>query len=157
MFKRWMAASLVLAFTLTLSQASLAAEATAKAASKPMAKTAAKVFKDNAKSGTGEDSNIKSKREANGTGAGPVAPPKKGGPKTRDVTGWLDVDNWTAWYVDIYTNGSFRGTVPPWGDLYVWTNAGDQLYARADFSDGTWKYWGPQAAWNGQAFWRLWP
>src|SRR6266849_922485 len=67
----------------------------------------------------GQDPNIKTDRAPNPVnGPGEVAPPSKGGPRTRGYLSTVHVDNHTRWYIDIYLDGDFRGTVPPWGDLY---------------------------------------
>ena len=53
-------------------------------------------------------------------------------------------DNHTTLYVKIYVDGDFRGTVEPWGDLYLTNLCGSTvLYARAYYDDGTYDYWGP--------------
>ena len=46
--------------------------------------------------------------------------------------------------VDIYVDGTFRGTVSPMGDLLDVTLSGPtRLYAHADFDDGSALNWGP--------------
>jgi hypothetical protein len=53
------------------------------------------------------------------------------------------VDNWTGWYVKVYVDGSFRGSVGPFDDGTVYVGSGaTTVYARADFTDGSYKYWG---------------
>jgi len=82
----------------------------------------------------------------------------KRGPNTGDIV----FDNWTNWWIKCYVDGWYRGYVAPWGELTVY-NVGvgpTSLYARADFTDGSWKYWGTQ--WiqlNPYMYytWRLWP
>jgi hypothetical protein len=57
----------------------------------------------------------------------------------------VDVDNWTQWKVQVYVDGTFRGMVSPWGDGTTYTGAGPtRVYVRAEFTDGTYKYWGPR-------------
>src|SRR5262245_32615216 len=65
-----------------------------------------------------KDENIKQDRQPNDPNAKVEAPPEKGGPKTRGASCRVHVDNRTLYYVDIYTDGSYRGQVSPWGDSY---------------------------------------
>jgi hypothetical protein len=99
--------------------------------------------------GTGtSDQNIKTAKAANAKGRTIAAPVKKGGTRSRgsDLCEIL-ADNRTGLYVDLYTDGVYRGTVSPYGDLGGWVECGRRiLYARADFDDGTYVYWGPIAA-----------
>ena len=54
-----------------------------------------------------------------------------------DVT----IDNWTGYYLDIYIDGSYRGTVAPYDKRVTWAIPGStKLYAEAQ---GTTYYWGP--------------
>jgi hypothetical protein len=90
----------------------------------------------------GTDTNIKTPRAANNQGAaGSPAPAAKGGPKSRATACSFHVDNRTPYYIDIYTNGNYRGTVAPWDDLYGYVEYGAALYGRAEFEDGTFLYW----------------
>jgi hypothetical protein len=94
-----------------------------------------------------EDPNIKSReRPTNKADADTAfpAPPKKGGPRTRGVLCGVHVDNRTPYYIDVFVDGEFADTVTPWGDVYSYAYAGiTNLYARADFEDGSYKWWGP--------------
>ena len=99
--------------------------------------------------GTRTDENIKHADGKNTLTGGPAAPPDKGGKKTRGAGGYTTIDNWTPWYIKVYANGDYMGTLGPWEKK--WTYTGDQcpnLYARADFDDGTWKFWGPSQICN---------
>jgi hypothetical protein len=92
----------------------------------------------------GPDANVKMDLAPNKQGAKAVAPPSKGGPKSKGASGTAHIDNRTNWYVNVYLNGSFGGTVEPWGDLYLYSACGtNTLYAKAPFDDGTYIYWGP--------------
>ena len=54
----------------------------------------------------------------------------------------LWVNNATNLYIKIWVAGTYVGEVPSWGDLYAYFNPGSVgLYARADYSDGTVKWW----------------
>jgi hypothetical protein len=71
----------------------------------------------------------------------PVA--KRAGPYTCDV----HVDNRTNLIIHrvYYIDGVYRGEIGPLGDLYDYNvlSGPTQLYAEADFTDGTRRYWGP--------------
>jgi len=92
-----------------------------------------------------KDENIKQDRAANDPNAKIEAPPEKGGAKTRQSASCqIHIDNRSPWYVDIYTDGSYRGQVSPYGDSYGYVGCGGTLfYGRATFNDGTVKIWGP--------------
>lgn len=95
--------------------------------------------------GTGPDQNVKSDSALNRANAVVPAPPAKGGAKTRGTSPeQLHVDNRTSWYVRIYVDGDYVGTVEPWGDSYGWGSCADHVYyARAVFDDGSVRVWGP--------------
>jgi hypothetical protein len=102
------------------------------------------------------DPNIKNQNMVNKVNPDIPAPPSKGGTSRQGVC-MVHVDNHTNLIVKIYVDGSFRGVMSPWGDLYTYTGAGSTaLYARADFDDGTYNYWGPrQVDCFGTYTWRL--
>ena len=88
--------------------------------------------------GGGADTNIKTDRAPNDPN-GTAKPAGKG----RGCS--VEVNNNTGWYVDIYVNGVYTGTVGPWGSGWAYPPvAGSNLYGRANFTDGSWKYWGPR-------------
>jgi hypothetical protein len=67
---------------------------------------------------------------------------KEAAPRTRAGVCEVHVDNRTRWYIDVYIDGNFRGTVGPSGDGYALAISGPtRVYGRADFTDGTYKYW----------------
>jgi hypothetical protein len=118
-----------------------------------------------AKKGTaGADANIKSENRTNAPDAASKypAPADKGGTKTRGG-GWYEcgvhVDNHSPYYVQIFVDGDYSGTVAPWGDYYAHTGSGaTSLYGRALFDDGSVYTWGPQAVRcpaNGWFLWQL--
>jgi hypothetical protein len=91
-----------------------------------------------------KDEHIKHAQQPNDPNAPAVAPPDKGGPKTRGIACRIHIDNRTPWYVDVYTDGDYRGQVSPWGDSYGWVGCGNtNLYGVATFSDGSNLTWGP--------------
>ncbi len=58
----------------------------------------------------------------------------------------VQLDNWTSWNVKMYINGNFRGTLSGGNESYLYYTPGKlTLYARADFSDGSYLYWGPKS------------
>ncbi|MBS1553313.1 MAG: hypothetical protein JSU09_00180 [Bacteroidetes bacterium] len=62
------------------------------------------------------------------------------GPDYSDII----VDNFTGYYIDIYVDNEYRGTLSPWDKKTTWAVPGrTKLYAKAVFDDGSYKYWGP--------------
>jgi hypothetical protein len=109
----------------------------------------AKVEKDHAQKSRGAggaDENIKNDSDANDPGKQMPAPGAKGGEKSKGQASCaVVVDNRSAWYIRIYVDGTYRGTIAPWGDSYCYTGAGDtQLYAVATFTTGEKFTWGPR-------------
>jgi hypothetical protein len=96
-------------------------------------------------------------QRANNTKGKPAAPTSTRG----DVYGadYSDVvvDNWTGYYVDIYVNGNYRGTISPYDKKVTWAIPGtNTLYAKATFNDGTYLYWGPKVTYTGYQYtWKL--
>ena len=104
-----------------------------------------------------KDENIKQDRAPNDPNAKIEAPPEKGGPKTRQAACRIHIDNRTPYYVDIYTDGNYRGQVSPFGDSFGWVGCGDTIfYGRATFTDGSVKTWGPSTYYvDGTFTWSL--
>lgn len=77
------------------------------------------------------------------------------GPNYSDII----VDNYTGWSIDIYVDGSYRGTIAPYDRKVTWAIPGNtQLYGKATFVDGSYMYWGPMNASTGYAYtWNLHP
>jgi hypothetical protein len=73
-------------------------------------------------------------------------PADKGG-KTRGagpLPCGVHIDNRTSWFIRIYVDGDYKGTVNQYGDLTGITGNGPtSVYAVALFDDGSEKYWGP--------------
>jgi len=112
----------------------------------------------------GADENIKTARPStNSASANVPAPANKGAGRAKGAAAVSTVilDNSTPWFIDIYIDGTFRGTMGPWGDSYAYALSGNtRLYARADFDDGSYKFWGPKVVYigNGESYtWRLLP
>jgi hypothetical protein len=95
--------------------------------------------------GAGADENIKKGTALNDPTAVVPAPPGKGGAKSRGVACGIVLDNWTQWYVQFYVDSLYWGAAGPYGEVTGLAFSGPtKVYARADFTDGTWLYWGPQ-------------
>ena len=112
-------------------------------------KAAPEVVKAKAQSsrGAGEDPNIKTGSDKNDPKSNTPAPANKGGAASRGmgpgVCG-VRADNYTRWIVKVYVDGSYRGAVGGFDDGTVYVGNGTTtFYARADFTDGSYKYWGP--------------
>ncbi len=74
----------------------------------------------------------------------PKAEPKSRGdvygPNYSDIV----VDNYTGWYIDIYVDDEYRGTLAPYDRRVTWAVPGNtKLYGKAVFDDGSYYYWGP--------------
>jgi hypothetical protein len=83
------------------------------------------------------DPNVKTTRGNNNTQRGSTR-----GSSTR----WCGIywDNYTDLYVDVFVDGEYEGTVAPMGELQTYAIAGaTRVYARADYDDGSYDYWGP--------------
>jgi hypothetical protein len=114
----------------------------------PRAQDKPEAFKSTAAAGAAgaSDPNIKKADATNDPKAAPEKAPSHKGSKTRGFGPGVcavTVDNWTGWYVKVYVDGSFRGSVGPFDDGTVYVGSGaTTVYARADFTDGSYKYWG---------------
>src|SRR5258705_5455861 len=87
--------------------------------------------------GEGADPNIKSDKETNDPSSDMAAPENKGGAKTRGG-GYCEVrfDNRSRWFVKLYVDGTYRGTLSPYGDSVAYTlPGGTRGYGPADFDD----------------------
>jgi hypothetical protein len=90
------------------------------------------------------DPNIKHDRAANDPNAKIEAPAAKGGAKTRQAACRIHIDNRTGLYIDIFTDGNFRGTISPYDDTYGYVECGNTtFYGRATFTNGSVRTWGP--------------
>jgi len=109
--------------------------------------------------GAGEDENIKSDVKINSKEAAnklPV-PFAKGGEKSRASNLKVVVENWTPYYVDIYNDGYYQGTIGPYDDSYFY-DYGDaiELYGVAKFDDGSTLTWGPNYVANDEYYTYTW-
>jgi hypothetical protein len=94
----------------------------------------------------GADPNVKDDTGANDKGkpSGMPAPAEKSGEKSRQALCAVMFDNYTDLWIKTYVDGRFAGTMRPWGELHTYAVAGPtRLYARADYRDGSYDYWGP--------------
>ena len=93
--------------------------------------------------GSGADENIKNDSDKNDPNTHVQPPAKKGGEKSRGAC-VVHIDNRTDLIIKIFFNGNFAGAVAAWGDSLGVVEG--QVYARADFTDGTYWSWGPKTA-----------
>jgi hypothetical protein len=96
--------------------------------------------------GAGADANIR--RDDAPNAVNKPATPEPAGKTTRGgsaaASGQICVDSRVDLYVRIYVDGTYVGTVSPWGDSCGYYGEGEhRLYARALFSDGSSTSWGP--------------
>ena len=105
------------------------------------------------------DQNIKVAAGTNDKAIVIPAPPKKGGKVTRGDSGScpLYVDNRTGFWVTVYTDGNYRGQLSPYGNSVGWVGCGSTtFYGRADFTDGSYRSWGPSRGYvSGPFYWTI--
>ncbi len=102
-------------------------------------------LKSNKGTATGEDPNITTGDLPN-TMNSPKTPPASKGGNSKGAAGCKVIfDNYTNYRIKLYVNGAFRGTLGGYDDayLYVTPSRNTVVYARADFDDGSYLYWGP--------------
>jgi hypothetical protein len=91
-----------------------------------------------------EDKNVTSARGKNAPGgnrSGRGAGTRGGGQRTC----YIDLDNNTDYVIDIYVDGRYRGTMSEYDASYTTTGSGStRIYGKAEFSDGSYYYWGPR-------------
>ena len=111
-----------------------------------------KVIKLEAARGTtvrGEkDPNIKTENAPNSPNENGRLPVIKGGLKTRGGGDCKVIfGNYTDYRINLYVNGTYRGTAASYGDAYLYLapNPETIVYARADFADGSFLFWGPES------------
>ena len=137
-------ACLLIGALLVLAIPSVEANNSQRQKSKPKV-TVLKGSKGEASRGGEADANIKMGKETNDASVQMDAPPSKGGAVSRGG-GYCEVqfDNRSRWYIKVYVDGNYRGTLSPYGDAVVYALPGSTtVYARADFDDGTFYTWGP--------------
>ncbi len=110
--------------------------------------------------GGGEDPNITNDSDSNDPNSMPKAPGYKGGERPRGA-GYcrVGIDNWTGWYIRVYVDGTYRGTIAPWDESHCYTGSGPtKIYAVAVFEDGSRFTWGPRVVNCSRAYnWELHP
>lgn len=97
--------------------------------------------------GSDSDPNIKQGEMMNDMDALMGLPTAKGGGKGKGAAYDCEVqlDNWTAYNVKIYINGNYRGVLSGGGESTLYYTPGQTtIYARADFTDGSYYTWGPK-------------
>ena len=95
--------------------------------------------------GAEKDPNIKDDTQLNDPAVKIDPPPSKGGVKTRGNLCEVRLDNWTKLIIKIYIDGKYRGTIGPFDDAVGYAIPGEtSVYGRADYTDGTFSYWGPK-------------
>lgn len=86
-------------------------------------------------------------------------PPAKGGVLTRGGAEWcaMRISNSSPLHANVYIDGKYYGTTPAYGDLGGWMRCRVmRLYARANFDDGAYYYWGPTSvSLRGTYTWRI--
>jgi hypothetical protein len=67
------------------------------------------------------------------------------------------IDNYTGYSIDIYVDGSFRGTIAPYDKKVTWAVPGNtRLYGKTTFDDGSYLHWGPSTTYTGYEYtWQL--
>lgn len=105
-----------------------------------------KANKAPASRGAEADPNIKNDKQTNDPNAKGTPPTQKGGVTTRGGGNCeVRLDNWTDYLIKIYVDGIYRGMLDRYGDGVVYVGVGETVvYARADFDDGSYLYWGPK-------------
>jgi hypothetical protein len=57
----------------------------------------------------------------------------------------VTVDSYRNLYIKIFVDGDYKGVVSPLATDYTYAISGPtRLYARADFTDGSYSFWGPE-------------
>jgi hypothetical protein len=103
-------------------------------------KQAEKATQKAEKGTSAEDKNITAPRSKNSANSKSV---KSRG--TGQKTCYIDLINETDYVIDIYIDGNYKGTLGGNDAKYTTTGTGStRLYARADFDDGSYLYWGPK-------------
>lgn len=145
--KKKLLSTLSLAFAVVVAAASISIDAAAQTKDEGKKQSNPIVLKS-AKGDAGSkggDPNIKKAEAPNDPSVKTAAPPSKGGAKGAQGVCKVNLDNSTEWAIKIYVDGGFMGTIGPWGDSFVYVYSGQSVYARADFRDGSYLYWGPRS------------
>lgn len=96
--------------------------------------------------GMADDPNIKQEFEPNDPDTPMTVPASKGGGGSKGAGGNCKVmlDNYTNYAVEIYINGDYKGVLYGGSESTLYYTPGSvTIYAKAPFSDGSYKYWGP--------------
>ena len=135
-----LAVLVILAVSVAFSPVSLITETEAQSKSERQKK--AEKVTDKSSKGSGEDKNVTQTRGKNSmTNKSTRTKTRGSGQKTCNI----DLINETGYVIDIYIDGKFRGTMGEYDANYTTTGTGaTKLYARAEFDDGSFLYWGPK-------------
>ncbi len=94
--------------------------------------------------GNAKDPNINNDKITNSKDSKAQPPASKGG-TAKGAPCEVQLDNWTQWIVKIYIDGEYHGTIGGYDESYTYAVPGRvKVYARADFDDGSYLYWGPR-------------
>ena len=130
--------------------AAMAIQTTAQQPRKPDAQTRGEASRG------GADANIKQNRDAalKDKEAQPLAPDAKTGEKARQRVCKLVFDNYTKFWIDVYADQRYRGTVAPYGELATYVVAGPTVMYGVSNAAGL--TWGPaRYNCNTEFWWRL--
>lgn len=134
-----LAVLVVLAVSVALSPVNMVSETEAQNKSDRQKKS--EKITDKSSKGTGEDKNVTQTRSKNSPNKTEKTNPKGGGQRTCSI----DLVNKTQWVIDIYIDGKYRGTMDEYASNFTTTGSGaTRLYARAEFDNGEYIYWGPR-------------
>jgi hypothetical protein len=95
-----------------------------------------------------KDENVKIAAAKNDRKNVPEAPPEKGGKGRGGGAGSCRVlvSNYTGLLIDVFIDGAHVGMVGRYNDGTMYTGSGTTMfYARAQYDDGSYDTWGPQA------------
>lgn len=85
------------------------------------------------------DKHIKVEKPTNNEAKPTVNPAKAKGRQW--AHGFFRIYNNTGWYMDVYEDGSYVGTISPWS-FATWTAYGNtEMYCKVNFTDGSALYW----------------
>ncbi len=136
-------ALVILSVSVAFSPVSLITETEAQNSNKKVRQTKSEKVTQKSEKGSGtEDKNVTAMRSQNSKNSKSTKTKTRGnGQRTCNI----DLINDTGYVIDIYIDGRYRGTISEYDSNYTTTGSGaTKLYARAEFDDGTFLYWGPK-------------
>lgn len=136
------AALVVLALATAFSPVNPVRQAGAQNSNKEKRQSKAEKVSDKSAKGSGDDKNVTATRGKNSTTVKTTRTKTRG---SGQRTCYIDLVNETGYVIDIYIDGRYRGTIGEYDANYTTTGTGaTKLYARAEFDDGSFLYWGPR-------------